>query len=164
MQTLDGRKTRTDVGLADEATETVAAGLNQYLSELHVLYAKLHNFHWNIEGESFYTLHEELQSLYEAIAEEIDDVAERVLKIGHRPLARLADYVAAAQLEEAESRRYTGQEIGAAIIEDYRYIMSVLRDLITRAQEHGDEGTADEAIGWLKDKEKVTWMLTAYVS
>lgn len=164
MQTLDGQKTQTDVGLANEATEAVAAGLNRYLSELHVFYAKLHNFHWNIEGESFYTLHEELQSLYESVAEEIDDVAERALKIGHRPLARLADYVAAAQLEEAESRRYTGQEVGEALLKDYRYIISVLRDLIKLAQEHGDEGTADDAIGWLKDKEKATWMLTAYVS
>lgn len=164
MQTLEGQKTGTDVGLANEATETVAAGLNRYLSELHVLYGKLHNFHWNIEGESFYTLHEELQSLYEAVAEEIDDVAERALKIGHRPVARLADYVAAAQLEEAESRRYAGQEIANTLINDYRYIVSVLRDLIKLAQQNGDEGTADDAVGWLKDKEKATWMLTAYVS
>jgi len=162
MQTLNGQKTRTDVGLAAEATETIAAGLNRYLSELHVLYGKLHNFHWNIEGESFYTLHEELQSLYEAVAEEVDDVAERALKIGHRPLARLADYTANAQLEEAESRRYTGQEVAETLISDYRYIISVLRDLVKLAQDHGDEGTADDAIAWLKDKEKTTWMLTAY--
>ena len=164
MQTLDGRKTRTDVGLAADATESIAEGLNRYLSELHVLYAKLHNFHWNIEGESFFTLHEQLQSLYEAVAEEIDDVAERALKIGHRPLSRLADYTEAAQITEAESRRYTGQEIAEALVKDYRYIASVLRDLIKLAQDHGDEGTADDAIGWLKDKEKTIWMLTAYAS
>ena len=162
MQATDGQKTRTDVGIAPEATEAVASGLNRYLSELHVLYAKLHNFHWNIEGESFFTLHEELQSLYEAIAEEIDDVAERALKIGHRPLGRLSDYLAHATISEVESRRYSGQEIAEVLIADYRAIVGVLRDLIALAGDHGDEGTADDAVGWLKEKEKTIWMLTAY--
>lgn len=162
MQAISGAKTNTEVGLTPEATEAVAAGVNRYLSELHVLYGKLHNFHWNIEGDSFFTLHETLQELYEAIAEEIDEVAERALKIGHRPLSRLADYVATAGLEEAESRSYTGREVAEMLIADYRSIVSVLRDLTKLAQEHGDEGTADDAIGWLKDKEKTIWMLTAY--
>ncbi|MFW5843560.1 MAG: Dps family protein, partial [Spirochaetota bacterium] len=89
-------KTKTNVGLNDAATEAISDKLNQYLGNLHVLYTKLHNFHWNIEGGSFYTLHEELQAMYEAVAAEIDEVAERVLKIGRRPLARMADYLEVA--------------------------------------------------------------------
>ncbi|MFP4068341.1 MAG: Dps family protein, partial [Spirochaetaceae bacterium] len=147
---------------SSEATTAIAAGLNRYLSELHVLYTKLHNYHWNIEGNSFYTLHEELQKLYEAVAEEIDEVAERALKIGHRPLARMSDYLESAELSESESRGYEGGEVASTLIGDYRFLTDNLRELIRRAQEHGDEGTADDAIGWLKDKEKAIWMLSAY--
>jgi starvation-inducible DNA-binding protein len=164
MVTLNGKKTSTDVGLNPDATDKVAGGLNRYLSEIHVLYAKLHNFHWNLEGDSFFPLHEQLQEFYEALAEEIDDVAERALKIGHRPLTKLSDYAEAAHMEEAESRAYSREEVTSTLIRDYRSVVMVLRDLIKMAQEHGDEGTADDAIGWLKDKEKKIWMLTAYNS
>jgi starvation-inducible DNA-binding protein len=164
MQAVKTKTTNTDVGLAPEGAEAIAEKLNGYLADVQVLYAKLHNFHWNIEGESFFTLHEELQEIYESVAEEIDDVAERVLQIGHRPLTRLADYPGAARLEESESRPYTGREIAEALVSDYKAVIAELRELIKVAQEHEDEGTADEAVGWMKDKEKTTWMLTAYLS
>ncbi|MFP4430637.1 MAG: Dps family protein [Spirochaetaceae bacterium] len=155
-------KTKTNVGLNDAATEAISDKLNQYLGNLHVLYTKLHNFHWNIEGGSFYTLHEELQAMYEAVAAEIDEVAERVLKIGRRPLARMADYLEVATLKEIDSNAYTGQEIADHLISDLQVLITQLRETITLAQDHGDEGTADDAIAFLKEREKAVWMLTAY--
>lgn len=162
MNQATTERTKVDTGLSAEGVDAISAQLNQYLSDLHVLYAKLHNFHWNVEGPSFYTLHEQIEELYNATAEEVDDVAERVLKVGRRPLARLADYVKTANLQETESRKYTGTEIADALIADYKTLIGELRETISVAQEHGDEGTADEAVGMLKDKEKQLWMLTAY--
>lgn len=162
MSQVATAKTKVDVGLGDKAADAVAQELNTYLADLHVLYTKLHNFHWNVEGPSFYTLHEQIEELYEATADEIDEVAERVLKLGRRPLARLADYTSNARLSEVESRGYTGTEIADALIADYKSLIASLRQTISVAQEHGDEGTADEAVGLLKDKEKQLWMVTAY--
>jgi starvation-inducible DNA-binding protein len=162
MSQATTEKTKVDAGLSAEGVDAIAAQLNQYLADLHVLYTKLHNFHWNVEGPSFYTLHEKIEELYEATADEIDDVAERVLKVGRRPLARLADYVNTAKLPEMESRKYTGTEIADALIADYKSLIAELRETVSVAQEHGDEGTADDAVGMLKDKEKQLWMLTAY--
>ncbi len=162
MQNIQSLKTKVDPGLSDKATEAIGDRLNQYLANLHVLYAKLHNFHWNIEGVNFYTLHEELQELYEAAAEEIDEIAERVLKIGRRPLSRLADYVDLATLDELESKAYDGKEVASHLIADYKVLIEQLRQTIATAQEHGDEGTADDAVGSLKAKEKTLWMLTAF--
>ena len=164
MQSTKTLKTKTYVGLSKQATEALSDKLNHYLANLHVLYAKLHNFHWNIEGTSFFPLHEELQDLYEALAEEIDEVAERILKIGHRPLSRLADYVDLATIDELESAAYNGTEIAQHLIPDYQVLIEQLRKTIVAAQEHGDEGTADDAIASLKAKEKTVWMLTAYAS
>ena len=155
-------KTKVNVGLSDAATEAISDKLNSYLGNLHVLYTKLHNFHWNIEGDSFYTLHEVLQSMYEALAEEIDEVAERVLKTGRRPLTRMADYLEVATLKELDSKAYNGQEVADHLISDLQVLIAQLRETIVLSQEHGDEGTADDAIAFLKDKEKAVWMLTAY--
>ena len=156
-------KTQTDVGLDPAATEAIAKALNGYLADLHVLYTKLHNFHWNVEGQSFYTLHEVLEGLYDTVHAEIDEVAERIVKIGHRPLASLADYVKTASLHEEPSRAYHDKELVEILLKDYQHLVHALRETINLAGEHGDEGTADDAVGMLKDKEKTIWMLTAYL-
>lgn len=155
-------KTKVKVGLNESGVDAITGKLNQYLANLHVLYTKLHNFHWNVEGPSFYTLHEKIEELYEATAEEIDEVAERVLKLGRRPLASLADYSKNATLGEHESRGYTGTEVADTLIADYQSLIAELRETIAVAQDHDDEGTADDAVGMLKDKEKQLWMITAY--
>ncbi|MFP4377769.1 MAG: Dps family protein [Spirochaetales bacterium] len=163
MSTTKTRPTTArPIGLQDEGVESIVRHLNGYLSDLNVLYAKLHNFHWNVEGQAFFPLHEVLQERYEALAEEIDEVAERVLKLGHRPLTKLNDYVKNAQLEEAESRAYTSREIAEHMCSDLATLIESLRETIEVAQEHGDEGTADDAIAMLKDKEKQLWMFDAY--
>ena len=85
--TATSEHTKVDVGLSKQAVEEITTHLNKYLSSLNVLYTKLHNYHWNIEGEHFFTLHEVLEGLYNAVHEETDEVAERILKIGGRPAA-----------------------------------------------------------------------------
>ena len=67
------------IGLTPEATKKVAEHLDQHLADLHVLYAKLHNYHWFVEGSGFFTMHAKLEELYDGVAEEIDAVAERIL-------------------------------------------------------------------------------------
>ncbi|MFP4510306.1 MAG: Dps family protein [Spirochaetota bacterium] len=160
--TVTKEKTKVEVGLEPSRAEEIADHLNMYLSSLQVLNTKLHNYHWNVEGEAFFTLHEVLEDLYTAGFEEIDDVAERILKIGFRPLAKLEDYVARSVISEVESVGVQGPVLVASLIEDYHKLVDMLRDLIEIAEKHGDEGTADDAIAFLKDKEKRIWMLTAY--
>lgn len=157
-------KNNVDVGLSSEACDAIAGSLNRYLAELSVLYQKLRNYHWNVEGESFFTLHEVTEELYGAVAGEIDEVAERILKLGRRPLARFADYVQESGIAEAESKGVSAAHVAEALIGDYRHLANSLRETIKIAQQHEDEGTADDAVGMLKDKEKQIWMLTAFRS
>lgn len=157
-------KTQVDVGLQASAAETVADVLNEYLANLQVLYTKLHNYHWNIEGDSFFTLHSQLEQMYNEVNAEIDEVAERILKIGFRPLARGVDYVEHATIQEVPSRGYQGAEVASTLAADYRTLCIQLRKLISTSEEAGDEGTADDATAYLKAKEQLVWMLTAYKS
>lgn len=151
------------IGLSNEGTRKVAEHLDQHLANLHVLYTKLHNYHWNIEGPEFFTLHAELEKLYDAVAEEIDEVAERILMIGHRPSASMAEYLQKAQLKEAESVPVRGKDVVEQLLADYGTLIAGLRAGVEAAQEIGDEASADLMIGSLAAYEKTVWMLDAYL-
>lgn len=149
------------IGLPQEGTKKVAEHLDQYLADLHVLYTKLHNYHWNVEGPEFFALHAKLEELYDSTAEKIDEVAERILMIGHRPSASIAAYLKKAKLQEAESVAVGGTEIAKQLLADYGTLVGQLRRGILAAQEIGDEVSVDLMIGSLTEYEKTMWMLAA---
>lgn len=151
------------IGLSNEETKKVAEHLDQHLADLHVLYAKLHNYHWNVEGKGFFTLHAKLEELYDAVAEEIDEVAERILMIGHRPSASLADFLKKAKLKEAKSEAISCTDIATDLLADYGQLMERLRTGVVAAQEANDEASADLMIGSLAEYEKTIWMLDAFL-
>ncbi len=153
----------TNIGLDAGGKKEIASALNVYVANLHVLYTKLHNFHWNLEGHSFFTVHAKLEEMYDGVAESIDEFAERILMLGERPLASMKDYLATAKLAELPSKKYASDDIINALLEDFRKIAEDLRGVVKLAQKHGDEGTADMAIGELQKYEKSIWMLSAYL-
>lgn len=135
--------------------------LNIHLSDLHLFYTKLHNYHWNIEGSSFFQLHATLEGLYDKVAEELDEVAERILQLGDRPLARLSDYLKHSKLEEAESKGVQAEEIIPVLLKDYEYFIESLKAGIALAEENDDIITGDLLTGSLAEYEKTLWMLKA---
>jgi len=151
------------IGLSKEATKKVAEHLDQHLADLHVLYTKLHNYHWFVQGPGFFTLHEKLEGLYDGVAEEIDAVAERILMIGHSPSASLAAYLKKAKLKEADSVGIDGKEIATSLLADFSQLVTGLRAGIAAAQEANDEVSADLMIGSLSEYEKTIWMLEAFL-
>ena len=77
---------------------------NKYLANVGVSYIKLHNLHWNVVGLNFKAVHEYLESIYDSMAEVLDEVAELIKMDGGYPLASLKEYLAVASIEELESR------------------------------------------------------------
>lgn len=153
----------TKIGLPKAETKKVAEHLDQHLADLHVLYTKLHNYHWNVEGSEFFTLHTHLEELYDATAVEIDEVAERILMIGHRPSASLSDYLNKTNLKEVKSEGVSGNAIAKELLADYGTLVAGLRAGVTAAQAANDEVSADMMIGSLSAYEKTIWMLDAYL-
>lgn len=151
------------VGLPVDGSKKVVEHLNKYLANLHVLYTKLHNYHWNVEGRGFFTIHAKLEEIYDAINEEIDAVAERILMLGERPLASLADYLKVADIKEAPSEGIKSEDLAKILLEDFRTLIDSLREGIKVAQEVGDEVTVDMMIGALSNLEKQVWMLDAFL-
>ena len=103
--------------------------LNLYLANLNVLYRKVQNYHWNIVGAGFFSVHEKLEEYYDAINEQIDDVAERILSIGGRPLGTLKDYLAVTTIKEAENKEISIPEAVADVKKEFEAMLKLVKEV-----------------------------------
>lgn len=136
--------------------------LNKLVANLTVLYTKLHSFHWYVKGSSFYTLHEVFEKYYDHVTETLDEVAERFLAIGGRPVSTLKGSLELATIKEATENEST-QEMVQAVLEDFTLLINDLAELMESSEEANDQGTADLALGLKTELEKNVWMLKAYL-
>jgi starvation-inducible DNA-binding protein len=80
--------------------------LNKNLSNLQVLYVKLHNYHWNVKGMNFKPIHEMTEAYYDYFAEQYDEVAERIVQLGGKPFATLQDYLKSSTIKEENKNEF----------------------------------------------------------
>lgn len=154
---------KANIGISDGNSKAVALLLNKLLANEFVLYTKTRNYHWNIECPSFMEMHKLYESQYNELAEIIDEVAERVRKIGHYAEARLKDFVELADLDEEE---YTDDQVKQInnLLEDHETIIRNVRGHIKMADEkYKDIGTSDFLTGLLRQHETMAWMLRSYL-
>jgi starvation-inducible DNA-binding protein len=149
------------LNISKQDLKPIADALNAYLADLAVLGIKLHNLHWNVEGKNFFTLHAKLEEFYDTAAEDLDDVAERILTIGYRPLASLKEYIAAAGISELNSEAVDGSSVLPILIEDFSVMLKKSREIFALADDTGDQGTADLMSAFIGRYEKTLWMLNA---
>ena len=136
--------------------------LNKQLANWNVLYTKLHHFHWYVKGENFFTLHEKFEELYNEAAGHIDDIAERILTIGGKPLATLKSYLEVATIEEATTE-LSATEMVTTLVKDMDILIQDIKGLIKVAEDADDEVTADMFIGVQASLEKHKWMLNSFL-
>ncbi|HET7578365.1 MAG TPA: DNA starvation/stationary phase protection protein [Bacillales bacterium] len=134
--------------------------MNQEVSNFAVLYVKLHRYHWFIQGRHFLRLHEKFEELYEMCAEYMDELAERVLAIGGKPLATMSKYLKETTLTEAEADDKES-EVLAQLHADLLQIAGELKEGEDLSAEYGDEPTADLMINIEGELEKQAWMIRA---
>ena len=138
--------------------------LNLYLANQMVDYVKKHNLHWNLKGNSFFTLHPKLEELYDESNDIIDDVAERILALGGNPVSSMKGALAIATIKELEDGPKTTEQTTAALISDTDYWIKDTKEIVALADKAGDGVTADMFNDYLKNYEKLAWMLKAYNS
>lgn len=139
------------------------AFLNQELSNYYVMNVKLHRYHWYAKGHHFFQLHEKFQELYEMFAADLDEIAERVLMIGGKPLATMVKYLKETTLEEvtADDEEI---EMVSQLTRDLGKIATELKQTgIPLAEELRDAPTADLLTGLSGKLEKYIWMFSAYM-
>lgn len=142
-------------------TKNLQAILNKQISTWSVLYVKLHNYHWYVKGNQFFTLHVKFQELYEEATLHVDDIAERLLAIGGSPYATMSEYLEHSVVKEA-TRTESATEMVDTLISDFSNVAGELKDGMSAAAETGDETTGDLLLAIHKSLEKHLWMLKAF--
>jgi starvation-inducible DNA-binding protein len=132
--------------------------LNQEVANLGVLYTKLHNFHWFVEGKLFFQLHAKFEELYDEMTEHFDEVAERILMLEGRPVATLREFLELATVKEATGKETT-EEMIRSVLADFELLNKEFSEGITLGEEAGDDVTVDLLTGLKASFQKHIWML-----
>lgn len=139
----------------------VTNALQQLLADYQVFYTNLRNFHWNIKGHGFFVLHEKFEEMYDDTAEKVDELAERILMLGGVPESKFSEYLKVAKVKEAEVTT-CGEAALKNILDTYGYLIGEERKVLELAGEVNDESTVALMSDYLKEQEKLVWMLVAY--
>lgn len=151
---------KIDIGISEDNRQAVANILNHLLADEFVLYTKTRKFHWNVKGIHFHDLHLFFESQYKELAEIMDEVAERVRKLGHYSLGTLQQFLDETNLLEHTDDGSSAEVMIEALLEDHETIIRELRKAIDPIQEkHKDAGTADFLTGLMEQHESMAWML-----
>lgn len=140
---------------------TVSLGLNVLLADY--LYQKLRNYHWNVSGPMFFGLHEKFEELYTETALRVDEIAERVLSAGGRPVSTLKQHLELARLKEDDGTP-NADEMVRTLQGDLECLNGALRKGSEEANKLGDVATANLLDGYADTQEKTVWMLRAFLA
>ena len=155
---------RLNVGLTDEQRQGVVDTLNKLLADEHVLYIKTRNYHWNVVGPRFHTLHTFLEEQYDQLAELIDEVAENVRQFGGFAAGTMSEFTQLTRLKEHPGRLPDENGILQDLVDDHEAVIRSLRPDIERAED--DLKAADAAdflTAVLEKHNKMAWMLRSFL-
>ncbi len=136
--------------------------LNELLANYQIFYMNTRSYHWNIKGEKFFELHAKFEELYLDALEKIDEIAERVLTLGHTPLHTFGDYAQSAHISVAKNVT-SGKAAVQGILDAYEVLLSLERELLQLSGDADDEGTNALMSDYIREQEKLVWMFSAFM-
>lgn len=151
-----------NLDLDQSVRQQLAQQLSLILADTYVLYTKTQNFHWNVVDPRFSSLHKFFEEQYEALAEAVDEIAERVRMLGEKAPATLKQFLEMTSIQESRED-LSGDEMITELLNDHEYLARQVRDRIKLASKLNDEGTADLLIDRLRFHEKTAWMLRSHL-
>lgn len=152
------------IGLSEEQRQGVVDLLNTDLSDAYLLIIKTKKYHWDVVGPQFRTLHTLWEEHYNALALNIDAIAERVRQLGGYPIGTAKGFVENATLREHPGDLPNAEEMVERLISDHEQVIRNLRDHIDQCgDKYHDEGTADFLTGLMEQHEEMAWMLRSFI-
>jgi len=147
-----------DTGISAKDRSAIAQGLSRLLADTYVVYLKTHNFHWNVEGPMFQTLHQMFMDQYTETWNAIDLVAERIRSLGHYAPGTYAEYNKLARIKETPGVPKAEQMV-RLLIEGQEAIVKTAREVLPIAEKADDQPTLDLLTQRMQVHEKNAWML-----
>lgn len=147
-----------DIGISQPQREEIAHGLSRLLADTYTLYLKTHNFHWNVTGPMFQTLHLMFETQYTELALAVDLIAERIRSLGFPAPGTYKQYAALSSIKEEEGIP-KAQEMIKLLVEGQEAVVRTARSLYSTVEAAHDEATADLLTQRIQLHEKTAWML-----
>jgi len=160
MKNMKNNMTR--IGLKTEESARTAIELNLLLANYQVFYLNTRGYHWNIKGNSFFELHGKFEELYTNLQAKIDEIAERILTLGHTPTHSYSEYMSLAAVKEATNVS-DGKEAVIGILEALKILVQKERTILSLSAASDDEGTNALMSDYIREQEKLVWMYSAYL-
>ena len=148
-----------NIGISDKDRAAIAAGLSKLLADTYTLYLTTHNFHWNVTGPMFNTLHAMFMAQDTELWNAVDPVAERIRSLGHPAPGSYAQFGKLSSLKDAPSEPPKALEMVRILVEGHEAVARTARSVFPLADKAGDEPTADLLTQRLTVHEQTAWML-----
>jgi starvation-inducible DNA-binding protein len=148
-----------DIGISDLDRAAIASGLSKLLADTYTLYLTTHNFHWNVTGPMFNTLHAMFMEQYTELWNAVDPVAERIRSLGDPAPGSYAQFGKLASIKDAPSTPPKAMEMVRILVEGHEGVAKTARKIFPIADEAADQPTADLLTQRLDVHEKTAWML-----
>ena len=153
-----------NIGLSPKNLKSIAEILSFVLSDAIVLYIKTRKFHWNVSGNSFMELHKLFEKQYKILEEAIDEIAERINKLGAKTPGTMQEFLDMTSLKESPGRYPSQKEMLKDLLHDHEAVIIQLRKYIDDCDEkYGDMGTSDFLTDQIKEHETIAWTLRRYL-
>ncbi len=154
---------QTNIGLSDETRLAVGLSLNLLLADEYVLYATTRDYHWNVTGPEFDSLHQLFETQYGQISKWLDDIAERARTIGVGAHGNWADLTKAVRSSAAPGIGLPPNRMLSELLGLHEDLVVYLREDIASTGRLGDIGTTDFLTGLLEQHEKAAWLLRSHL-
>lgn len=152
-----------DLGIAPADVKAITEGLSRLLADTYTLYLKTHNYHWNVTGPQFNTLHQMFMTQYTELGLAVDEIAERIRALGAFAPGSYSAYAALATVKEADGIP-SAEAMVAELAADQATVVRTARAVFPLADKASDEPTADLLTQRMQVHEKTAWMLRAMIS
>ena len=148
-----------NIGISDKDRAAIAQGLSRLLADTYTLYLTTHNFHWNVTGPMFNTLHTMFMAQYTELWNAVDPIAERIRSLGHVAPGSYAAFGALSSLPDAPAQPPKALEMVRILVVGHEAVARTARELFPLADAASDEPTADLLTQRLTIHEQTAWML-----
>lgn len=154
---------KLDIGIPEENRKKTADGLSRLLADSYILYLKTHNFHWNVEGPMFNTLHLMFMEQYTELWNALDLIAERIRALGNYAPGSYKVFAELSSIPEA-SGKVQAMTMIQQLLEGHEAVAKTARSVFPIAEDGNDEATLDLLTQRLQVHEKTAWMLRSMLS
>jgi starvation-inducible DNA-binding protein len=148
-----------NIGISDKDRAAIAAGLSHLLADTYTLYLTTHNFHWNVTGPMFNTLHAMFMAQYTELSNAGDPLAERIRSLGHPAPGSYAQFGKLSSIADAPAKPPKALAMVRILVDGHEAVARTARNLFPLADKAGDEPTADLLTQRLTVHEQTAWML-----